>query len=152
MELTNPQRAALKLAIQADATAGPLLAGGKVRQLAKWCNDRGTTLAWREFVAAGELDEASNWAIFAGMPQGSREAWMRIFALSRDFSRAKVRKWVVDVWGAGADADAILQAGTEKATNAQLALGGTSKTSSGITALVRDFAGVVEELDVERMI
>lgn len=73
----------------------------------------------------------------------------------RDFSRNKTRKWITDIWGnatAGSSAEAIMQAATENATVAQVALGGTTKTTGTVTALDRAYAGQVSQEDAQRIL
>lgn len=153
--LTDAQRATLLAAIKSDATANALRSSGDVYSLQLWCNGSSTTDAWRTAVTPQQSDEAATYTTFDSIVAGKRDSWALFLGFPRDFSRAKVRNWVVDVWGAasaGSIAEAILQAGVEKATNAQSALGGTARTTGTVTALARAFTGSVDTADVNWLV
>lgn len=148
MALTNAQRNTLLAAIKADQTAGPLRAAGNVTGLQAWCNAAKTpaVLAWVTSVQPAISEEAPSYTTYDSMAQGKRDSWVLFLRSPRDFSRNKVRSWITDVWGnatAGSNAEAVLLAGTEPATNAQAAVGGTSKTTGTVTATDRSFAELV---------
>jgi hypothetical protein len=72
---------------------------------------------------------------------------------SRDFNRNKVRKWITDIWGnatAASNAEAILLAGTEKASRAEVVFGGATKTTGTVAALDRAWIGDVQITDVNQ--
>lgn len=147
--LTNAQRTTLLAAIKADATAGPIRAAGNVPGLLAWCNaaKAPAALAWSVAVQPRTSDEAATYTTYDSLVAGKRDSWALFLGFARDFSRNKVRAWIVDVWGnatASSIAEAILQAGTENATNAQSIIGGNSKTTGTVTALDRTFASLVE--------
>ena len=147
--LTTAQRSTLLAAIKADATAGPIRAAGNVPGLLAWCNAAKSpaVLAWAVAVQPQTSDEAATYTAYDSIVAGKRDSWALFLGFPRDFSRNKVRAWIVDVWGsatAGSIAESILNAGTENASNAQVVLGGTSKTTGTVTATDRTFPGLVE--------
>jgi hypothetical protein len=107
------------------------------------------TSAWRTEVAAQVLDDAATYTTYDGKTQGKRDEWSILLQYApRDMSRDKNRNVVVDVWGnanAGSVGEAILQACVESATVAQVAIGGSNKTTGTVTALARDFTGQVTQ-------
>ncbi len=152
--LTNNQRNTLLTAVKADPTAGPLRAVGNVTGLQAWLNTAASpaALAWVEEVPILNADEAPSYATYDTLAQGKRDSWVRFLAFPRNFSRNKVRGWIVDVWGnatSGSNAEAVLQAGTENATNAQVMLGGTTRATGTVSALDRNYAEPVDTADVE---
>ena len=149
--MTPAQLATLKAAIIADPTAGPIRAAGDTASLGAWCNGASSTLAWRTSVPAQDSDEAATYTTYDSLVQGKRDSWAIFLMFSRNFTKAKIRNWIVDVWGAATAssiAEAILQSGTEFATNAQVALGGTTRTTGTVSALSRTWA---EQVSVEEL-
>lgn len=155
--LTTAQLQTLKSAIQADPTANGYLIAQDSFSLIGWCNapKTPTVLAWRTAVPPQDADEAPSYSTFDTIDIGKRDSWRFFLGFPRNFTRAKVRNWVVDVWGSAivlSNAEAVLQAGTEPASNAQAALGGTTRTTGTVSALARNFAGTVDQEDVNKLI
>lgn len=155
--LTSTQLGVLKAYVQANATAAAYLAAQDVSSLHAWCNAPASpnVMAWRVLVPPQESDEAPSYSTYDTLAAGKRDSWGRFLGFPRDYTKAKVRNWVEDIWGAAAagnNAEKILQAGTERATNAQVALGGINRQTSTVTALDRAFPGLVEESDVNKMV
>lgn len=153
--MTPAQLATLKAAIIADPTAGPIRTAGDTYSLGVWCNGASSTLAWRSNVGPQESDEAATYTLFDSLVAGKRDSWNIFLRYTRDFSKAKIRNWIVDVWGlaiASSVAESILQAGTAFATNAQAVLGGQSRTTGTVTALVRNFDGVVTVAELSLLV
>lgn len=132
--------------------------GGDDGSILVWLNGASNTDAWRVSVQPQDTDEATPWDRFDNVVtvQARRDAYLhRFFAVARDFSKNAVRKWIADAWGNTAEAQAILQAGIEKATRAQNAVGGTSRTTgsggTAVTALDRTFIGTVTMEHVIKM-
>jgi len=156
--LTNQQKTTLKAYILADPVLGPLTSGestdfGAISD-ALSAKASPTVLAWKTSVSPADADDAPSYAAFDSIAAGKRESWGFFLRFSRDFTRKKVRDWIVDVWGnatAGTNAEAILLAGTENATRAEVALGGTSRTTGAVTALVRNYIGGITIEDVGSM-
>lgn len=155
--LTPTQLTALKTFAQGNATAAAYLAAQDVNSLHAWCNAPASpdALAWRTLVPPQDSDEAPSYSTYDSLVAGKRDSWERFLAFPRDYTKAKVRNWVEDIWGAAAagnNTERILRAGTERATNAQVALGGTSRQTGTVTALDRSFPGSVDESDVNKMV
>jgi hypothetical protein len=155
--MNDAQKQALAAGIRAsaDSTVVAALAIGNRAAITVWCNQSapGPIKAWNESMAAQDSDEATNWVAFDTLSAGKRDSWNQAFMrFPRDFSRAKVRKWVTDVWGnatGGSDAEAILQAALVNMTNAQVIIGlGTDATTGTVTAKKRDFSALVTEDEV----
>lgn len=139
--LTRQQLTTLCTAVKASPTANAARLAGDTTSLTAWLNSARTpqTLAWGTAVSKSIVDEAPSYTSYDTLSTGKRDSWTRFLdAPSRDFTKNKIRNWVVDVWGnatAGSNAEAILQAATRDSTNAQFALGGTSRTTGTVTAL-----------------
>lgn len=155
--LSPAQLATVRTACIAATPCANARTQGNVVAVLAWLNGERTpqALAWRTDVQPREADEAANYQTFDSLTAGKRDSWALFLAYPRDFTRARVRGWVVDVWGAataGSVSEAILQAGTVPLTNAQHAVGGTSRTTGTVTALDRAFAGTATEADAQWLI
>jgi len=152
--LTNAQRNTLLAAVKADATAGPIRTIGDVTGLVSYLNGAATptALAWLPAAPVMAVEEAPNYTTYDSLAQGKRDSWMVFLRSARDFGKAKVRNWVVDIWGAAtasSNAESVLKAATESATVAQVAIGGASKTTGTVTAMDRAFDEQVSTADGE---
>lgn len=139
-DLTPQQQATVCTAVKADPAANAARLIGDSSALLTWLNAPRVpaVLAWRSSVSAQELDEAANYTGFDALAGGKRDAWA-IFLMygPRDMGRNKNRNLITDVWGnatAGSVAESVLLASTAQATNTQVALGGTIKTTGTVTA------------------
>lgn len=146
--LTDSQMQTLVAAIRAsaDPTVTAALAIRDDVTLTTWCNAPSPTDAWRASMQPQDVDEATPWTAFDALSAGKRDSWRQMLVYPRDFSRNAIRRWVTDVWGnatAGSNAEVILGAAREKATNAQAALGGTVRSTGTVSALDRAFVGQV---------
>lgn len=156
MPLSPAQLATLKAAIIADPVAGPIRAAGDTPTLLAWCNAKVGSAAWRIAVPPQEADEAAVYTAFDTVLAGKRDSWQHNFLrYTRDFTKNKIRNWIVDVWGpaiAASVAEGVLQAGTELATNAQMVFGGTSPSTGTVTALKRTFDGQITQAEVNLLV
>lgn len=155
MALTPAQLTTVRAAVIANSTAAAARTAGDTVSLLAWLNGSSATLAWRISVAPQESDEAANYTTYDSLTQGKRDEWVRFLAFSRDFGKNKNRGVVTDVWGAAianSISEGILQAGTELATNAQNALGGTAKTTGTVTATQRTFSSACDVTDANWLI
>lgn len=153
--LTAGQRTTLLAAVKANGTANAFRLAGDVPGLLGWLNGSSATLAWRNAVSSQDSDEAATYTSYDTLAQGKRDSWALFLRFNRDFSRNKVRNWVIDVWGAATAAsisEAILQAGTELATNAQAALGGTVRTTGTVSATARSYTLSCDAVDANWLI
>lgn len=145
----------LRAAIFANPTAAALLAAGNVAGVQDWANTSTATKGWLTAAPIDAMDEAPSYTTYDSLVQGKRDSWTRFLAFPRNCARAKVRSWVVDVWGAatgGSNAEAVLLACTEAATAAQVAIGGTTRTTGNVSALDRSYTGLVTELEARRLV
>lgn len=157
MSLTNSQFNTLRAGVIANATANAMRVAGDAFSLQAWLNRAANpaVLAWRIAVLPQEADEAASYATFDSIVAGKRDSWGFFLQFPRNFNRNKVRNWITDVWGsatAGSNAEAILQAGTENATNAQSIIGGSPKTTGTVSAIDRNFVDLVFMEEVNRLI
>ena len=153
--MTPAQLATLKAAIIADPTAGPIRASGDTYSLVAWCNAASTTLAWRSAVPPQESDEAATYTSYDSLVQGKRDSWQIFLMFPRNFTKGKIRSWITDVWGnatASSVAEAVLQAGTAFATNAEAVFGGTQKTTGTVVAIQRTWEGMVSMSDAAQLV
>jgi hypothetical protein len=138
--LSNGQLATLCTACKGAAACNTPRIGGDVGQVTGWLNGARTptTLAWYTAAPQAAVRQAPTYTTYDSLTQGKRDSWVLFLADPQDMTKAKVRNWVADVWGsatASSNAEAVLLAGTFSATNAQNALGGTSRTTGTVTAL-----------------
>lgn len=155
MALTTTQIATLKAAVIADPTAGPMRTAGDTFSLLAWCNAPSATLAWKIAATPQTLDEAATYTTFDSLLAGKRDSWRIFLGFNRDFTRAKVRNWIVDVWGlaiAASISEAVLQAGSEFATNAQAVFGGTVKTTGTVSATDRTYSSLITQSEVNQLV
>lgn len=154
--LTPAQLNTLRTGVCANGTARPLMQAGNVPGLLAWENTATATLAWNPYTTRQMYDEAPSYTTYDALAAGKRDSWERFLAAdTRNPTKAKVRNWVVDVWGnatGGSNSESILLAATFAATNAQVILGGTVKTTGTVSATDLNFVGQVTELDTKKLI
>jgi hypothetical protein len=154
MSLTTNQLQAIKAAILADPALAAISSGPATdyNGIAIALNTPSATRAWRTSVPAGDSDDAPDMSTFDALSAGKRDSWaLFIGQASRDFARNKVRKWVTDIWGnatAASNAEAILLAGTELATRAEVVIGGNTKTTGTVSGLDRSWIGQLSINDI----
>jgi hypothetical protein len=156
-DLTPDQRATVCTACKADnACNTPRIAGDSFTVLA-WLNAVRSpdTLAWYKAAPVEMIESAPSYTTYDSLTQGKRDSWLVLLHNPRDFSRAVVRNWVVDVWGAAtaaSNAEKVLQAATFLATNVQNALGGTTRTTGTVSALGLNYNGQATGSDASWLI
>lgn len=138
--LTGPQLATVCTAVKANPTANAARIAGDTVALMSWLNSARTpaVLAWHTAAPVRDIEQAPSYTPYDSIVAGKRDSWVMFLRGERDFTRAKTRNWVVDVWGAAiaaSNAEAVLQAGTFNATNTQNALGGTARVTGTVSAL-----------------
>ena len=154
MSLTTAQSATLRSAILAETDAAFVVARtqGATGTMADFYNVLTTTLAWRTSMPPSDSDDAPDYSAFDSLVAGKRDSWALFLNYQRDFTRNKIRKWITDVWGnatASSNAEAVLQAGTRKATRVELLLGGSATATTGtVTALKLAWEGAISGDDV----
>lgn len=156
MHLTPQQRASVRAAAMADATASTFIKNGDVYSLLMWLNapKTPTALAWRTSAPSREVGQAPSYTNYDTLVAGKRDSWRLFLSDPRDFTLEKVRAWVVDVWGkatAGSNAAFVLMAGTEPVTNVQAAIGGAMQQTDSVSALVRLFDGQIDMEDASEI-
>lgn len=138
--LTNGQLAAACTACKgAPACNAPRIAGD-TGQVMAWLNGSRAPAAPAWFTAAPQaaVRQAPTYTTYDSLSQGKRDSWVLFLADPQDFTKAKIRNWVTDVWGAatgGSIAESVLIAGTYSATNLQHALGGSLRSTGAVSAL-----------------
>lgn len=165
MALTAPQIVTLRAGVFAVPAAAALLSAGNVAGLLAWCNDRpGTNVfGWRPDVNSSDLNEAiiENAAQADNLTAGRRWVIDRMLAGEvLDATSQKVLDGIAATLTASpTDVQAlrrgVLRACRERASNAEVALGGSSIFPAGeatITGIVRAFVGSVDETDVKIVI
>lgn len=156
MSLTPQQTTALKVAILADPTLAPLSGGATVDfvGLQTALNAPTATSAWGIEVPVLTVEEAPAYVSFDSILAGKRDSWVIFLRNPRNFSKNKVRAWVVDIWGnatAGSNAEAVLISAIEFATKAQTLIGGNTKSTGTVSALDRSFTDDVTLDEVRKM-
>lgn len=157
--LSDAQLVTLRAGVCANGTAKPLFQAGNGPALNAWLNTATGTLGWKVYVSKAVMDEAPTYTSYDTLSAGKRDSWVRLLDVgesgTRDFTKNKIRNWVVDVWGpatAASNSEAILLAGTEATTNAQNVIGGTVKTTGTVTATNRGYQGIVTTSETTRLI
>lgn len=148
--LTDAQMTTLATHIRAS-TDPAVVAALAIRNdvlLAELYNAATATDAWRSTMAAADLFDATDVTKFDGLSAGKREAWRLMLDFAPvDMSKVKTRKAAQDVWG-NTDSIPVLEACRRKATQAEVALGGESKTTNTVTALKLEWEGTLSYTDV----
>lgn len=153
--MTPEQKAVVKAYVLADQVLAPYTSGPGTdygfiaNALAAYASP--PVLAWKTSVPAVVSDDAPSYSTFDSIAAGKRDSWGFFLAQTRDFTRKKVRDWVVDVWGAataGSNAEKILQAATEDMRVVEVVLGGTDKTTGTVTAKDRTYVGSIDLTEV----
>ena len=153
--MTDAQIVTLRNYCLNNATPAALLSAGNVIGLLSWCNADSGQRRWLPSADTLSIEEAPSYTTYDSLVQGKRDSWILFLKNPRDFGRNKVRNWVVDIWGAATAAsntEAILLAGSKVASNAQIALGGTSKATGTVTAIDTLFEEDVDINDVTKVI
>lgn len=150
--LTPAQETKLAAHIRAnqDAAVVAALAIRNDTELARRYNLSSATDAWQSAMSARELFEATDVTKYDNITKaGKREAWRMMLDFAPiDFTRQKYRKVCTDVWEVAADATAVLQACTRKATVAEAAFGGAAASTGGVSALKLVWEGTLSTDDV----
>jgi len=114
------------------------------------------TSAWRVAVPAVDIDAAANYTTYDTLTQGKRDEWDIFLKYApRNMGLSKNRSVVTDVWGAALASslsEAILLVCVENASVAEFALGGSTKTTGTVSALLRSFAGQVSQDDCVKIL
>jgi hypothetical protein len=154
MPLSSRQITDLRAAIFATPAAAALLNARDTAGLLTWCNAATATRRWMSAAPVLEIEEAPVYTDYATFTQGARDSWALFLRNPRDFGRNKVRQWVTSIWGnatTGSNAEAIFLAGSVIATNAQVALGGTSRNTGTVVALASAYEELIDSGEVERV-
>lgn len=144
-------------ACKADTACNTSRIGGDVGGVLGWLNGARTpvTLAWSKAAAQADVRQAPSYTTYDSLIAGKRDSWLLFLADPQDFSKARTRSWVTDVWGAAtaaSNAEAVLLAGTFNATNLQHAIGGPVRTTGTVSALDLTFAGLAAVGDAEWLV
>lgn len=162
--MTPAQLATLKTAIIADPTAGPMRAAGDAYSLLAWCNGPSATLAWRTSVSGTEVYDAHKPTEYIARSAAERSAFdlMCDGIRAHDFTIAAKRNGVADIFSGPTNSSsrtAIFTVAQEYATNAQLALGGstvsvggTGNMSETVSAYKRNFSGQVTTAEASLLV
>lgn len=147
-DLKPAQMQTLSATFRAEPTLSAAVSQRRDDLIADWCNAASATDAWMKTASATAIFSAADITKYDALTAGKRASQDRLERYAPiDFGINKMRTAIVDIWGA-ADAVAILTALREKATNCQVALGGQSKTTQGVTGLDRTWAGALSVNDV----
>lgn len=117
--------------------------------VAQWCNLTTTTDAWVDSVSKSDLFDLTDVTKFDTLTQGKRDSWSLMLDNSPiDASRNKIRKAILDIWGA-TDSIPVLQGVTRKAKTAEVWIAqGNTATTNTVTALKLAFSGDITTEDV----
>ena len=164
MPLSTAQLATLKAAIIADPTAGPIRLLGDTSSLATWCNGASATAAWRINVTGGDVYDAHKPVEYIARSAAERSAFdlMVQTGRSHDFTVAAKRNGVADIYSGvtnNTSRTGIFAAAQEFASNAQVALGGSTVSVGGtanmaetVSGFKRNFTGQVSPSEVNLLV
>ena len=152
--MTISQKDLNSLVIALRASAVPAVVHAISRRdyggLADWCNDNSATKAWMSAASKRDLFEGMNIATYDAVSAGKKDSWQMMMSVAPiDMSRAAMRKGILDIFVI-ADANTMLAALTEWASNAELLLGGNSATSGTVTALKRNWSGEIDNKELKQ--
>jgi len=150
MALTTAQQQTLKTAINAEtnATLVGYRTNGQTTMIADWYNKASNADAWNTSVAQSTLFDITDVAKYDNISAGKRDAWrMLVDYAPVDFTRAKIRKGVQDIWG-DTDSIVVLQSGLRKATKAEVVLGGDTATTNTVSGLKLNWEGMLTGDDI----
>ena len=152
MGISQQQLNTVVIALRAssDPVVVNALAHNNHVKLADWCNDNSATKAWMSAASRRDLFEAMNIATYDAVSAGKKDSWQMMMSVAPiDMARAAMRKGILDIF-VTADANTMLAALTEWASNAELLLGGNSATSGTVTALKRNWAGEIDAKELKQ--
>lgn len=153
-EMTNAQKATLRAAILAEPALAPLLAIRNDAAIAQYCNAVASPVqkAWRTDYTGSELFEAATLTDYIARSAGERQAFdLMVNAGVINASRAKIRNAIADIFSGTTNSGsraAILNDMTRDATWAEVRLGGTEQTTSGVSAWRLNWDGLVTPLEI----
>lgn len=150
--LTPAQLVSACAACKADIACNTPRSIGDSVAVLTWLNAPRAPAVAAWYVAAPQemIESAPSYTTYDSLTQGKRDSWLVLLRSQRDFSRAVIRNWVVDVWGsaiASSNAEKVLQAATFSASNIQNALGGTARATGTVSALQLAFSGAANQDD-----
>lgn len=155
MNLTNAQKATLKAAVLAetDPTFVAARAIGNDQAMVEFLNAPSAVDAWPTSVSARELCEAMVTNTYIALANPNRQAWDLLIGVMApfDLTRQRQRNYITDVWG-NTDGAAILTKLLVKATRGEVAVGGTDRTTAGITALDRAATGTLTHQELAQIL
>lgn len=153
--LSTQRLATIRAACFAVPACAADIAAGNPAGVLAWANGATATRGWLTAAPPAAMRQAPTYTTYDSLIAGKRDSWVLFLADPQDCTRARIRSWVTDVWGAAtaaSNAEAVLLACTEFATAAQVAIGGTTRTTGTVSALDRLWAGQVGELDSRRLV
>lgn len=151
--LDSDQLVTLKAHIVAN-TDPAVMAAFAIRndiELARLYNLPSATIAWRKAATRQDIFEAMDLTLYDSVVPGKRDAWRMLMDNAPiDFGRNQMRKAVTDVWSqqTANQRDALLTGLTEFATVAEVALGGSVKTTGTVAATDRNWKGMLGHPDI----
>lgn len=104
MSFSASDLAAIKSAIEADATAAAYIAAGNPGACADYLNaaSSGPTLIWRPDIPVSELLDGVIWSAFVALSTGAIAAWQALTSGGTvDATSANVRAGFVTIFGSG---------------------------------------------------
>lgn len=159
MALTQAQRALVRTAIQADGAANALYTSGQTGALMDWCNAKQTPTvkAWRTAYSGDELYVAHKPVEYIARSAGERQAFDLMVNRRIDPTKVAIRKGIEDIFSGASNSTsraAILNDMQEKATRAEVAIGGPTATTAvdAISGLNRNFVGSITIDDVRAIV
>lgn len=143
MALTNQQLLTVKNALLAstDPQVQTWVSIRNDTALAEWLNGASAVNAWRNDVSGSELSDEMKYNVYDTVTAAKRDAWAILVSKQNcDFTKANVRKAVVDIWAAEQQTD-LLNVGVEKASRLEEILGYSNVTTGPVTAAKRNYVG-----------
>lgn len=153
--LGNQRLATIRAACFAVPACAADIAAGNPISVQTWANAETSTRGWLTAAPQSALRKAPTYTSYDTLSTGKRDSWRLLVDDPQDCTKAKIRNWITDVWGAAtaaSNAEAVLLACTELATNAQVAVGGATRTTGTVSALDRTYAGLLTEIDARQLV
>ncbi len=155
--MTPEQTALVKAFVLADPVLSVNASKSEFSQIANALSNPWTTptKAWNPNADPATFDNAPDYSVYDSLAAGKRDSWAMLVTRPRDFTMSLTRKWVTDIWGnatAGSNSEKILLAATVLATGAEVAVGGTLRTTGTVSAINRNYIGGMSVGEVNAML
>jgi hypothetical protein len=157
-EMNNQQKNTLRAAILAEPALAAPLAIRNDTAIAEYCNATASPQqkAWKTSYTGIELFEAAALTDYIARSAAERQAFDLMVQVGvMDASKAKIRAAIADIFSGSANngsRSAILNDMTRNATWAEVRLGGTEQSTSGVAAWRLNWDGIITPFEISTLL